>query len=154
MDEREIQEIINKKMSDFQTALPEVSIRFFGKDHYLVWAKTIPFIQEEMRLGWYQNFDDEFKDPVLAMLDSNLIGACPRLFVEILSEEPRKIQPLFVEGAFLSRLLLFLVPGRDWEREEEIRHLMQKHFPLLLTALESVKSSYLPMNIKRNKKIR
>jgi len=154
MNESEIQEIINKKMADFKTALPEVSIRFFGKDRYLIWAKSVPFIQEEMRMGWYQNFNDEFKDPVLAMLDHKLIGACPQLFVEILSKEPQRIQPLFVEGAFLSRLLLFLVPGRDWEREEEIRHVMQKHFPLLLTALESVKGTYLTKNIKRSKKTR
>ncbi len=63
--------------------------------------------------------------------------------MEILVNEVPKIQRLFIEGAFLSRLFLFIVPGQGWEREEEIRHIMQKHFPLLLAALESIKGKYL-----------
>ena len=146
MDEREIQRLILKKMADFKPALPEVAIRFFGRNTYLVWAKNTSFVQEEIELGWYQNFEDEFRDPVLVMLENKLIGTCPRLFIEILANEPPEIQHFFVEGAFLSRLLLFLVPGRGWEREEQIRNVMQKHFPLLLTALESIKG----VNLLRN----
>ncbi len=141
MNENEIQNLILKKMADFRPAVPEVSIRFFGRQNYLAWAKKVPSVQEEIRLGWYQNFTDEFIEPVLATPKNKFIGTCPRLFVELLADEDPKIQRFFIEGAFLSRLFLFLVPGRDWEREEEIRHVMQKHFPLLLAALESIKES-------------
>lgn len=152
MNEDEIQKLILKKMADFKPAVPEVSVRFFGRDSYLVWAKTMPFVQEEIRMGWYQNFNDEFRDPVLAVLENKIIGTCPRLFIEILNDEPPEIQHFFVEGAFLSRLFLFLVPGRDWEREEEIRRVMQKHFPLLLATLESIKGVYLQKDGKKIKK--
>jgi hypothetical protein len=152
MNEREIQKLILRKMEDFKPALPEVSIRFFERNNYLVWAKTTPFVQEEIKLGWYQNFEDEFKDPVLVMLEKKLIGTCPRLFVEILTNEPPEIQRFFIEGAFLSRLFLFLVPGRDWEREEQIRNVMQKHFPLLLAALESIRG--VPLLKKDDKQLK
>ena len=81
MDEREIQRLIVRKFEDFKPAVPEVSIRFFERDSYLAWAKNTSWVQEEVGLGWYDNFNDEFKDPVLAVLENNLIGACPQLFV-------------------------------------------------------------------------
>lgn len=144
MNETDIQQLILKKMEDFRPALPEVSIRFFSRNSYLNWAKTVPLVQEEINMGWYENFTDEFKDPVLVTFDNKLIGTCPPLFIEILTNEKPKIQRLFVEGAFLSRLFLFLVPGHGWEQEEQIRQVMQKHFPLLLAALESIKGISLP----------
>ena len=152
MDEREIQQLILKKMEDFRPAVPRVSVRFYSRKSYLSWAQTVPLVRDEIDLGWYENFTREFRDPVLATIDDKLIGTCPKLFTEILLNETPKIHRLFIEGAFLSRLLLFLVPGQGWEREEEIRHIMQKHFPLLLTALESIKGSMSPERRASKKK--
>jgi hypothetical protein len=152
MNELEIQQLILKKMDDFRPAAPQVSVRFFSRSKYFRWAQTVPLIQDEIRMGWYENFTSEFRDPVLATLDDKLIGTCPKLFTEILLNETPKIQRLFIEGAFLSRLFLFLVPGQGWEREEEIRHIMQKHFPLLLAALESIKGMHGTKEADKNTK--
>ncbi|MDI6689268.1 MAG: hypothetical protein QME54_02425 [Actinomycetota bacterium] len=141
MNELEIKRLILRKMDVFRSVLPQVSLRFFSRKSYLLWARTIPQVQEEIQLGWYENFEAEFKEPVLALREEKIVGACPSLFVELLKGEPPQIHRLFVEGAFLSRLLLFLVPGTGWEAEEQVRKMMRRHFPLLLAATEAVRGT-------------
>jgi hypothetical protein len=91
-----------------------------------------------MLLGWFADFEHEFRDPVLTDVSSELVTVCPTLMLEIVEPEPPRIQVAYVEGAFLRRLFRLLVDGQGWEADAQVRDVMARHYPFHLAAVEAV----------------
>src|SRR5438132_2374347 len=125
-------------MGDYRPVLPDVQLRLLRTEAYLVAARDDPGVQEHLALGWYDDFEAEFHEPVLANVDRPAVIACPPMFSVLVGDEPPRIQRAYVEGSFLRRLFRFLVPGVGWEADEQVRDVMARHFPFQLVAVESV----------------
>ena len=112
--------------------------RLLRTESYLVAAREDPTVQEHLVLGWYDDFESEFREAVLADVERNTVTACPPLFSRLVDDEPPRIQTAYVEGSFLRRLFRFLVPAVGWEADELIREIMARHFPFHLVAVETL----------------
>jgi len=98
-------------------------------------------VSDELELGWFTDFDAEFRDPVLADPMREVVTVCPPLMHEIVEPEPPRIQRAYVEGAFLRRLFRLLVEGEGWEADAQVRDVMARHYPFHLVAVEAVEAA-------------
>jgi hypothetical protein len=141
MEERHIEGVILKKWSVYRPVLPTVQLRFLRREPYLEAARGDGTVRMQIDLGWFDDFEAEFHDPVLADLECELITACPSMLREAIDPEPPRIQRAFIEGAFMRRMFRFLVAGTGWEADEQVRDVMARHFPFHLVAVEAVEGS-------------
>src|SRR5438132_6842345 len=125
-------------MGDYRPVLPDVQLRLLRTEAYLVAARDDPTVHEHLALGWYDDFEAEFREAVLADVTRNTVTACPPMLSRLVDDEPPRIQTAYVEGPFLRRLFRFLVVGVGWEADEQIREIMARHFPFHLVAVETV----------------
>jgi hypothetical protein len=88
--------------------------------------------------GWFDDFEAEFREPVLTDVAAQVVTVCPPIMREIVEPEPPRIQRAYVEGAFLRRLFRFLVDGEGWELDAQVREVMARHFSFQLVAVEAV----------------
>lgn len=138
VDERQVCSQITRKMVDFRPLLPNLQLLFFAVEPYMDAARRCPSVARDADLGWFTNFESEFRDPIVARETPPSLLVCPPLFVDRAVSEPEQVQRLYVEGSFLRKLLLFLVPGVGWEAAEQVRAVMRRHFPLQLVTVEVV----------------
>lgn len=141
MQERSIRSVVLAKWADYQPVLPGAQVRFLPLDPYLDAARTDPRVSDELELGWFTDFDAEFRDPVLADPMREVVTVCPPLMHEIVEPEPPRIQRAYVEGAFLRRLFRLLVEGEGWEADAQVRDVMARHYPFHLVAVEAVEAA-------------
>lgn len=141
MDERRIRSIVLAKWADYRPSVPTVSVQFLDREPYLARAREDPRVLEDLALGWFDDFDAEFRDPVLADLRAERVTVCPPIMRSVVESEPPRIQRAFVEGAFLRRLFRLLVDGARGEGDAQVRAVMARHFPFHLVAVEAVESS-------------
>ena len=99
-------------------------------------------VRAESQAGWFADFDEEFRDPVLADPVAELVTVCPPMMHDVVAAEPPRIQRAVVEGAFLRRLFRLLVDGTGWEADAQVRGVMARHFPFQLVAVEAVESEH------------
>jgi len=140
VEERRIRSIVLHKWSAYEPALPDVHVRFLDRAPYLEAARTDQRVRQELAVGWFGDFEDEFRDPVLADPVEELVTVCPPIMRDVVAPEPPRIQRAFVEGAFLRRLFRLLVDGEGWEGDAQVRAVMARHFPFQLVAVEAVES--------------
>lgn len=138
MHPRQVAAVIEHKMGDYRPVLPDVQLRLLRTEAFLAAARDDPGVQEHLALGWYADFDTEFREPVLADVERRSVTACPPMFSRLVDDEPLRIQTAYIEGSFLRRLFRFLVAGVGWEADEQIRAIMARHFPFHLVTVESV----------------
>ena len=142
MTPRQVAALLEHKMAEYRPVLPgSVHLRLLRTDDYLTEARADPTVREHLDLGWYGDFDAEFREPVLADVDRQVVVACPPMFSRLVDEEPPRIQRAFVEGSLLRRMFRFLVAGVGWEADEQIRSIMARHFPFHLVTVESVEGT-------------
>ena len=138
--EHRIQAVVLGKWADYRPVLPEATVRFVDRDAYLDLARHDAGVLAELAAGWFDDFDTEFREPVLSDVDDQLVTVCPPLMREIIEPEPPRIQRAFVEGSFLRRLFRLLVDGRGWEADAQVRDVMARHYPFHLAAVEAVEA--------------
>jgi hypothetical protein len=138
---RDVARCLEHKMGDYRPVLPDVHLRLLRTEPYLAAARDDADVRDHVALGWYGDFDAEFREPVLADVEQRTVTACPPLYARLVEPEPARIQQAYVEGAFLRRLFRFLVAGVGWEADEQIRDIMARHFPFHLVAVESVEGT-------------
>jgi hypothetical protein len=141
MEEGRIRSIVLAKWADYRPAVPAVQVRFLDREPYVDAARQDTRVQAELDVGWFgDDFDEEFRDPVLADPDAELVTVCPPIMRDVIAGEPPRIQRAFVEGAFLRRLFRLLVNGDGWEADAQVRAVMARHLPFQLVAVEAVES--------------
>jgi hypothetical protein len=138
MEEARIRSIVLAKWSDYERAVPAVRVRFLARDAYLEAARHDQRVLDELAVGWFADFEHEFRDPVLADPVTEEVTVCPPIMRDVVAPEPPRIQRAFVEGAFLRRLFRLLVDTEGWEADAQVRAVMRKHFPFHLVAVEAV----------------
>ena len=138
VSERAVRTVVLGKWDDYRPVLPEASVRFLPREAYLDVARADPTVGAELAAGWFADFAAEFRDPVLADAEQQVVTVCPPLMAEIVEPEPPRIRRAYVEGAFLRRLFRFLVDGEGWEADVAVRDVMARHFPFHLVAVETV----------------
>jgi hypothetical protein len=121
--------------------LPAASLRFLERDAYLDAARADARVRDEMVMGWFCDFEQEFREPVLTDVNQELVTVCPRIMRDIVEPEPPRIQRAYVEGAFMRRMFRLLVEGEGWEADAQVRDVMARHYPFHLAAVEAVESS-------------
>jgi hypothetical protein len=140
IQEQTVRSLVLGKWADYRPVLPEASVRFLHREEYLDAARDDPIVSVELATGWFSDFASEFRDPVLADADRQVVTVCPPIMVERVEPEPPRIQRAYVEGAFLRRLFRFLVDGAGWEADAAVRDVMARHYPFHLVAVEAVEA--------------
>ncbi len=138
VSERAVRSVVLGKWADYQPVLPEATVRFLHREAYLDVARADPTVGAELAAGWFADFAAEFRDPVLADPEQQVVTVCPPLMAEIVEPDPPRIRRAYVEGTFLRRLFRFLVDGEGWEVDVAVRDVMARHYPFHLAAVEAV----------------
>jgi hypothetical protein len=138
MREQTVRTLVLGKWTDYRPVLPHASVRFLARDEYLDVARDDPTVGAELAVGWFQDFDTEFREPVLTDVVAQVVTVCPPIMAEVVDGEPPRIQRAYVEGAFLRRLFRLLVDGMGWEADANVRDVMARHYPFHLVAVEAV----------------
>jgi len=138
MREQTVRTLVLGKWADYRPVLPRASVRFLPRDEYLDAARDDPNVGAELAVGWFEDFDAEFREPVLADAVAQIVTVCPPIMSEVVEGEPPRIQRAYVEGAFLRRLFRLLVDGMGWEADANVRDVMARHYPFHLVAVETL----------------
>ena len=138
IEEPRIRTLVQHKWGEYRPVLPRATLRFLGRVAYLDVARADPRVRDERMAGWFDDFEAEFREPVLADVASEVVTVCPTLMREAVEREPPRIQRAYVEGAFLRRLFRLLVDGEGWEVDAQVRAVMARHYSFQLVAVEAV----------------
>ncbi len=91
-------------------------------------------------MGWFDDFEAEFNEPVLSDVVSETVTVCPPIMREVIEPEPPRIQRAYVEGAFLRRMFRLLVDDQGWGLDVQVRDVMARHYSFHLVAVEAVEA--------------
>jgi hypothetical protein len=138
MREQTVCTLVLGKWADYRPVLPHASVRFLPRDAYLDAAREDPTVGAELAVGWFEDFETEFREPVLTDVVAQVVTVCPPIMREVVEGEPPRIQRAYVEGAFLRRLFRLLVEGQGWEADANVRDVMARHYPFHLVAVEAL----------------
>lgn len=130
------------KWHDYRPVLPHATLHFLDRDVYLDTARADPRVADELACGLFDDFDAEFREPVLADTSTETVVVCPPLMREVVEPEPPRIQRAYVEGVFLRRLFRLLVDGAGWEIDVQVRDVMARHYPFHLVTVEAVEADH------------
>jgi hypothetical protein len=142
MTPRQVAMCLEHKMGVYRPVLPDVRLRLLRTEAYLAAARDDRVVQQHLDLGWWDDFDVEFAEPVLADVDQGTVTACPPMYVRLVGSEPVRIQRAYIEGSFMRRMFRFLVAGVGWEADEQVRDVMARHFPFHLVTVESIEGQH------------
>jgi len=140
IEEPRICTLVQHKWAEYRPVLPHATLRFLDREHYLDAARTDQRVRDELVLGWFDDFEHEFREPVLADVTSELVTVCPPIMREWIKSEPPRIQRAYVEGAFLRRMFRLLVDDHGWGIDAQVRDVMARHYSFHLAAVEAVES--------------
>ena len=143
MHEVTVRTLVLAKWADYRPVLPAAQVQFLDREPYLGAAREDPRVADEVSCGWFDDFESDFRDPVLADVAHEVVRVCPPIMLEIVAPEPPRIQRAYVEGAFMRRFFRFLVDGDGWEADAQIRAVMARHFPFHLATVEAVEATAL-----------
>ncbi len=141
IEERRICTLVLHKWGDYKPVIPAAELRFLEREPYLDAARADARVRDELMSGIFEDFEAEFREPVLTDVEHELVTVCPPMMRAIVSSEPPRIQRAYVEGAFMRRMFRLLVEGEGWEADAQVRDVMARHFPFHLAAVEAVESS-------------
>ena len=128
---------MSAKWSDYRPVLRSATLQFLAREPYLDVARGDPRVRDELVMGVFEDFEHEFREPVLADVDREVVTVCPPILREIVEPEPPRIQRAFVEGALMRRMFRLLVDGEGWEADAQVRDVMARHYPFHLAAVEA-----------------
>ena len=111
IDDLRIQQLVLAKWDHYQPAMPHVSVQFLDRESFLDVAREDPRIADELAIGWFDDFEAQFRDPVLTDVAREIVTVCPPIMRDVVEPEPPRIQRAYVEGAFLRRMFRLLVDG-------------------------------------------
>ena len=140
MQEQGIKQLVLHKWADYRPVLPSASLQFLDRDAYLDAARGDPRVRDELVMGLLDDFEAEFREPVLTDVSRELVTVCTPMMREIIDPEPARIQRAYVEGAFMRRMFRLLVDGEGWEADAQVRDVMSRHYPFHLAAVEAVEA--------------
>jgi hypothetical protein len=120
--------------------LPTARLRFLAREPYLDAARTDERIRDELAMGWFEDFEAEFREPVLADVTTETVTVCPPIMREWVDPEPPRIQRAYIEGALLRRMFRLLVDDQGWGIDAQVRDVMARHYSFHLAAVEAVES--------------
>lgn len=140
IEEPRIRTIVQHKWSEYRPVLPHATLRFLDRAPYLDAARADARVRDELMAGWFDDFEAEFREPVLSDVTTEVVTVCPPIMREIIEPEPWRIQRAYVEGAFLRRLFRLLVDGSGWELDAQVRDVMARHYSFHLAAVEAVEA--------------
>jgi hypothetical protein len=140
MHEQTIWRLVLGKWSDYRPVLPQVRVRFLDREPYLDAARGDARVRDELVCGLFDDFEREFREPVLCDVVQELVTVCPPIMRDIVEPEPPRIQRAYVEGAFLRRLFRLCVDGEGWELDAQVRDVMARHYSFHLVAVEAVEA--------------
>lgn len=135
--------LVLAKWADYRPVLPGAQVQFLDREPYLGAAREDPRVADELSCGWFDDFESDFRDPVLADAAQEVVRVCPPIMREIVAPEPPRIQRAYVEGAFMRRFFRFLVESEGWEADAQVRSVMARHFPFHLATVEAVEATAL-----------
>jgi hypothetical protein len=141
IDDLRIQQLVLAKWDHYKPAMPHVSVQFLDRESFLDVAREDPRIADELAIGWFEDFEAQFRDPVLTDVAREIVTVCPPIMRDVVEPEPPRIQRAYVEGAFLRRMFRLLVDGKGWEADAQVRAVMARHFPFHLASVEAVEGS-------------
>ena len=61
-------------------------MRFLPRDAYLDAAREDPTVGTELAVGWFEDFTSEFREPVLADAERQLVTVCPPIMTEVVGD--------------------------------------------------------------------
>ena len=140
IEEPTICTLVRHKWAEYRPVLPRATLRFLDREPYLDVARADQRVRDELVLGWFDDFEHEFKEPVLADVATETVVVCPPIMREWVEPEPPRIQRAYVEGAFLRRMFRLLVDDRGWGIDAQVRDVMARHYSFHLAAVEAVES--------------
>jgi hypothetical protein len=138
MREQTVRTLVLGRWADYRPVLPNASVRFLPRGEYLDVAREDPTVGAELAVGWFEDFDTQFREPVLTDVVAQVVTVCPPIMTDVVEGEPPRIQRAYVEGAFLRRLFRLLVDGLGWEADANVRDVMARHYPFHLVAVEAL----------------
>ena len=118
IEEPRICTLVQHKWAEYRPVLPHATLRFLDREHYLDAARADQRVRDELVLGWFDDFEHEFREPVLADVTSELVTVCPPIMREWIESEPPRIQRAYVEGSFMRRMFRLLVEDHGWGRRQ------------------------------------
>jgi hypothetical protein len=124
--------------------MPHVSVQFLDRESFLDMARGDPRVADELAIGWFDDFEAQFRDPVLTDVAREIVTVCPPIMRDVVEPEPPRIQRAYVEGAFLRRMFRLLVDREGWEADAQVRAVMARHYPFHLAAVEAVERDAAP----------
>jgi hypothetical protein len=141
LNERDVAAICDRKMADFQHKARHLRLVHVAPPTYFDAAASDPDIGFALQTGFLSDLAEELRDPVL--IRHGEVLTCPTLALRVLADEPPELHRPFVEGAFFRKLFRLFVPaayegGESWEVTQQVREIMQRHFPFQLIACESI----------------
>jgi hypothetical protein len=138
IEETRIRTIVLAKWGDYRPVVPHAQLRFLDRDRFLDAARADQHVRDQLVVGWFADFEAEFREPVLADAAHEVVTVSTAIMAEIVDPEPPRIQRAYVEGAFLRRLFRLLVEGEGWEADAQVRAVMARHYPFHLATVEAV----------------
>ena len=73
MHEQTIQAVVMGKWADYRPVLPAATVRFLDRERYLDVARHDASVIAELVAGWFDDFDTEFREPVLTDIDDQVV---------------------------------------------------------------------------------
>ena len=138
IEETRIRTLVQHKWAEYRPVLPHATLRFLEREAYLDAARADARVRDELVMGWFDDFEAEFREPVLADIITEVVTVCAPIMREVVEPEPPRIQRAYVEGAFLRRMFRLLVDGDGWEIDAQVRDVMARHYSFHLAAVEAV----------------
>ena len=129
---------MERKWAEYRPVLPHATLRFLELEPFLDVARADRAGARRAACGLFDDFEAQFREPVLADVSTEVVTVCPPIMREVVEPEPPRIQRAYVEGAFLRRLFRLLVDGAGWEVDTQVRDVMARHYPFHLAAVEAV----------------
>jgi len=140
VNEQGICTLVQHKWAEYRPVLPHAQLRFLDRDRFLDVARTDSRIRDELVMGWFDDFEAEFREPVLTDVVSETVTVCPPIMREMIEPEPPRIQRAYVEGALLRRMFRLLVDDQGWGLDAQVRDVMARHYSFHLAAVEAVEA--------------
>ena len=83
IEEPRIRTIVLAKWGDYRPVLPHAQLRFLARDAFLDAARTDQRVRDELAVGWFDDFEAEFREPVLADPTQEVVTVSTAIMREI-----------------------------------------------------------------------
>ena len=78
--ERKVRALVLRKWGDYKPVLPSATLQFLDLEAYLDAARADERVRDEMVMGWFADFERDFREPVLTDVGQELYDTARSLF--------------------------------------------------------------------------